>query len=123
VRKVLNNGPDRKVTSNDRRQRAAPTGPLKAVITGPAEASPIDQVEETTIDPAAALVIWTARPRIGPAVDKEANASRTSNAAALIAPAAEDSAVIASVAAEALAEEDSADLVEAAVDLGAADDK
>jgi hypothetical protein len=87
---------------------------VKAVITGPAEAGPIDQVEETTIDPAAALVIWTARPRTGPAVDKEASASKTFNAAALIAPVAEalaDSGVIASAA------EDS---VAAAIDLAAA---
>ena len=86
-------------------------------------------MEETTIDPVAALVIWTARPRIGPEVDKEANAFRTFNTAALIAPAAEDSAapaVIASVAAEALAEEDLADLAAAdstaAGDSGAAGD-
>jgi len=82
-------------------------------------------VEETTIDPAAALVIWTARPRIGPAVDKEANASRTSNAAALIDLVAVkvDPVATGLVAAVALAEEDSADLVEAVVDSGAADDK
>ncbi len=101
----------------------------RAVLTDPAEAGPIDQVEETTIDPAAALVIWTARLRTGRVADNRANASRVFKAAALTDPvAAEDSAVIASVVVAALAEEDLADLAEAgaedsaAADSGADDD-
>jgi hypothetical protein len=89
----------------------------RAVLTDPAEAGPIDQVEEITIDPAAALVIWTARLRTGRVADNRANVSRVFKAAALIDPvAAEDSAtaVIASVVAEDLEEEDLADLAEAA---------
>ena len=71
----------------------------RAVLTDPAEAGPIDQVEEATIDPAAALVIWTARLRTGRVVIFRANASKAFRAAALIAsPVAEHSAVIAVVA-------------------------
>jgi len=105
----------------------------RAVLTDPAEAGPIDQVEETTIDPAAALVIWIARLRTGRVADNRANASRAFKAAALIAPVAVDLAeapVIASVAAEDLAEEDLEDLAEeeaadsaAAAGSGADDDK
>ena len=84
----------------------------RAVLTDPAEASPIDQVEETTIDPAVALVIWTAKLRTGPEVDKVANSSKTFNAVA----------VIDSVAAEALAEEDLADLAAEAAGSEADDD-
>jgi hypothetical protein len=88
----------------------------RAVLTDRAEAGPIDQVEETTIDPGAALVIWTARLRTGRVADNRANASRVFKAAALIDPvAAEDPAVIASVAVAALAAEDLADLAAAAV--------
>jgi hypothetical protein len=98
---------------------------MKAVITGPAEAGPIDQVEETTIDPAAVLVIWTARLRIDRAVDLQASGPKTFNAAALIAPVVEDladSAVIASVGAEALAGEDLADSADPVVAGSGADD-
>ena len=99
--------------------------PVRAATADLTKVALTDLEVASTAPVAAALVIWTARPRTDPAVDKEANASRTSNAAALIDLVAVevDSAVIASVAAEALAEEDSADLVEAAVNLGAADDK
>jgi hypothetical protein len=97
----------------------------RAVLTDPAQAGPIDQVEETTIDPGAALVIWTARLRTGRVADNRANASRVFKAAALIDPvAAEDSAVIASVVVAALAEEGLADLAAAvAAGSGAGDDK
>ena len=98
----------------------------RAVLTDPAEAGPSDQVEETTIDPAAVLVIWTAKLRTGPEVDKVANSSKTFNAAAVIdSVAAEDSMVVAvidSVAAEALVEEDLADLAAEAAGSGADDD-
>jgi hypothetical protein len=73
----------------------------------------------------AARVIWTARLRTGRVADNRANVSRVFRAAALIDLVAEEDsavvAVIASVAAEALAEEDLADLAEAAaVDSAAA---
>ena len=88
----------------------------RVVLTDPAEAGPIDQVEETTIDPAAVLVMWTAKLRTGPEVDNPANASRVFKAVALIDPvAAEGSAVIASVVVAALVAEDLADLAAAAV--------
>ena len=87
----------------------------RTVPTDPAEAGPIDQVEEITIDPAAARVIWTARLRIDRAADNRANVSRAFKAAALIASVAEeDSAVTDLVAEGALAEEDLVDLAEAA---------
>jgi hypothetical protein len=97
----------------------------RAVLTDPTAAGPIDQVEETTIDPGAALVIWTARLRTGRVADNRANASRVFKAAALIDPvAAADSAVIASAVVAALAEEDLADLAAAvAASSGAGDDK
>ena len=80
-------------------------------------------MEEITIDPAAARVIWTARLRTGRVADNRANASRVFKAAALIDPvAAEDSAVIASVVVAALAAEDLADLAAAAAGSEAADE-
>jgi len=83
----------------------------RAVLTDPAEAGPSDRVEETTIDPAVAVVIWTAKLRTAPEVDKVANSSKPFSAAV----------VIASVAAEDLAGEDLADLAaEAAVDSAVA---
>ena len=76
----------------------------RAVLTDPAEASPIDQVEETTIDPAAVLVMWTAKLRTGPEVDKTVNGSKTFNAAAVIdLVAAADSAVVALAVADSVA--------------------
>jgi len=99
--------------------------PVRAATADLTKVALTDLEVASTAPVAAALVIWTARPRIGPAVDKEANASRTSNAAALIDLVAVkvDPVATGLVAAVALAEEDSADLVEAVVDSGAADDK
>ena len=70
------------------------------------EAATIDLVAVTTTDPVPRCRIWTAKPRIDSVADKRANASRTSNAAALIASAAVDLAAVALVAGEASGADD-----------------
>jgi hypothetical protein len=57
----------------------------------------------------AALVIWTAKLRTGSAVDKTVNGSKTFNAVAVIASAAEDSAGVASEVADLAAAASGAD--------------
>src|SRR5438094_3080811 len=91
--KTVSNGLGAKVISNDRPRQVATIVLVQAQVatidlartvpTDPAEAGPIDQVEEITIDPAAAQVIWTARLRTGRVADNRANASRVFKAAAL----------------------------------------
>ncbi len=100
-----------KILSSERRQRAMPIALARAARTVPV------QVQVVTIDPARAAITdqaaaastdlvvapkcktWIVRPRIDSVADNRANASRTSNAAAVIASVvAEDSAVIDSAA-------------------------
>jgi hypothetical protein len=61
----------------------------------------IDPVEVASTDPIGVLKckIWTARPRTGSAADNRANASKTFNAAAVIALVVEDLAAVALAAA------------------------
>jgi hypothetical protein len=96
--------------------RVTSSGRLQRVV-------PIDLAAEVALtDPAeATLVIWTAKLRIDRVATFQVNALRTFNAAVLIAPAAEASAVIASMVAgdlaAVIASAAAADLE--AVDLGA----
>ena len=102
-----------RVISSGRRERAAR-------IEQPAEAVPTVRREAVSIGPRveADPVIWIARLRTGHVVIFLASGSRAFRAAALIASAAEDSAVIAAVAVVDLA--DSAVIASvAAGDLGA----
>ena len=73
--------------------RAATIDPVKVPLSGLVEVASTALVE-------AALAIWTAKLRTGPAEDKAANGSRIFNAAAVIASVEEDSAVVASGAAD-----------------------
>ena len=99
-----------KILSSERRQRAMPIALARAARTVPV------QVQVVTIDPARAAITdqaaaastdlvvapkcktWIVKPRIDSVADKRANASKTFNAAAVIAlVVAEDSAAVASV--------------------------
>ena len=100
-----------KIPSSERRQRAMPIALARAARTVPV------QVQVVTIDPARAAITdqaaaastdlvvapkcktWIVRPRIDSVADKRANASKTFNAAAVIASVVEDSAGIDSAAA------------------------
>jgi hypothetical protein len=73
-------------------ERAPPTGPVETATIDPARVAWTDRVG------AADLVIWTERLRIDRVAIFRVSAFRTFNAAVLIAPAAEDSAVLAAIA-------------------------